>query len=334
MSASPTATHAVGETAEPRSWGGFARLLVATAAGLFVALVGVLLLVDPYDTGRTGVIGSRGLGEQYPFTANASRARDPRFDAAIFGNSHVQELRPERLDALTGLSFVTLMMPATWPRDQLEVLRWFVANRRTPPGAVVLGLDHFWCFATALNSGRFPTWLYAESFPAYLGGLVRYRSFEASAARLRYWRSGKGGYRPDGFWDYGPIYDKLGLGEQEASRRKLATRKPNTVNLGGSFPAIDLLRQALAGLPPEAAVVLVRPPVYRTAMPEPGPEEQTEQACRSAMRTTAASRPRTTLLDYYGQYVDDPDAFYDHDHYRDAVAVRIERDIAAALKGL
>jgi hypothetical protein len=316
-------------------WRSFSALLLAAAAGLFVALVAALAVIDPYDTGRPGILRARGVHEQYPLTANASRARDPRFDAAVIGNSHVQMLRPDRLDALTGLRFVSLIMPATYPPEQLDVLRWFQMNRAHPARAVAIGMDRFWCLHETAPNARFPAWLYAEDFPSYLAGLVRYRSLEAAAARIRLLRTGKGGARPDGYWDYGPDYAQRGLAAEEPSRRKLATRPEDPFNPTGEFPPLDRLRVALSGLPPETAVLLVRPPVYRTALPEPGSvREQAARSCRAKMEEVAASRPRTALVDLVGRYADDPADYYDHAHYRESLARRVEQDVAAAFARL
>lgn len=316
------------------AWRGFSALYLAVAAALFLGLAAALLVIDPYDTGRPGLVKARGVQEQYPFTANASRARDPRFDAAIIGNSHIQMLRPDRLDALTGLRFVSLMMPATYPPDQLDVLRWFESNRATPARAVVIGVDRFWCLRAIAPNARFPAWLYATEFPRYVAGLLRYRSFEASAARLKYLRTGRGGARPDGYWDYGPVYAQLGLADAEASGRKLATRPDDPWNPTGEFPSLDRLQAALATLPRQTAVVLVRTPVYRTALPEPGSDRgRAFESCRARMEAVASSRPGTVLVDLLrpGPYADDPADYYDHGHYRESLAIRIERDVAAAL---
>ncbi len=321
----------------PRAWAGFSTFLLGTAIALFALLVGLLLAVDPYATGRTGLFRTRALHDQLPFTAHASRVRDQRFDAAIFGNSHVQQLRPERLDRLTALTFVSLAMPATFPPDQLDVIRWFMANRAIPPRAIVIGMDAFWCLPEPAHARIFPVWLYAADFSTYLAGLVRFRSFEVGAARLRHLASGQGGIRPDGYWDYGPIQDGVGLGDREASHRRLAGRTEFPVNASGRFPALDRLEEAFSGLPRETAVLLLRPPVYRTALPEPGSAgAATAGACRDRMAAAAASRPRTAFLDLFGPgpRADDPDDYYDHDHYRDPMAVRIERDVAAALARL
>ena len=337
MSPASTATGADDAVAGPAAWTGFGATLIATALGLFAALAAALIVVDPYDTGRPGLIRAHGVPDQYPFTANASRARDPRFDAAIIGNSHVQALRPDRLSALTGMSFVTLMMPATWPLDQLRLLRWMIQARRTPPGALVIGTGDYWCRPTPVRSPNFPNWLYDPSFVGYAAGLVRYRSLEAAAARLSFLATGRGGARPDGYWDYAPYYLRLGLGDPGVLRARLAAAKPYEANPAGRFPGLDLLPAALRALPASTDVVLVVPPVHPTALPEPGsPAASDQRACRAALGKVAAGRPRTRVLDLQrpAGFAGEPEDFYDESHYRDAVAARVEQEIASLLAAM
>ena len=318
------------------AWRHFVRDLAVAAATLFVAGILFLLAVDPYDSGRTALVHRQGLHDQYPYTANASRARDPRFDAAILGNSHIQPLRPERLDAQTGVSFVSLIMPAIYTQDILDVLRWYLVAHPSPPRALVIGLDHFWCMPTMTNNElRFPRWLYAPSFLRYLEGLVRWRSFEAAQARIAYLVTGKKGIRPDGYWYYGPIYAQQGLDRPERSYPKLAEDKPFPENPARAFPALDRLGEELASVPASTPIVLVRTPVYRTALPKPGTEgDRTSNACAARMEAVASARPRTVFLDLVkpGPDADDRDNFYDHDHYRDRLSVEIERTVAEALR--
>src|SRR5260370_23146651 len=71
-------------------------------------LLAVMLAVDPYDSGRFGLLGIEGVADSTEVTANASRARDPQFDSAVFGNSTRQRLIPAELSQATGLHFVHL----------------------------------------------------------------------------------------------------------------------------------------------------------------------------------------------------------------------------------
>jgi hypothetical protein len=315
------------------AWAGFMAVLLGAAAALYLAGLGFILAVDPYDTGRTGLLGRHGVPEQLPHSANASRARDPRFDAAIFGNSHVQALRPERLDLLTGLHVVTLMMPGSYPADQLDTLRWYLAVKPRPR-AIVIGADEFWCFETTERSTVFPVWLYAPGFAEYLAGLASYKSLRESLKRLAFLRKGRGGARPDGYWDYAEIYSRFGA-RDENLRVLLEKPKPYRVNASGSFPSLDALAALVTRIPAQTALVLLRPPAFRTAIPEPGtPEGRTAAACLDRLERIAASRPRTRLLDLFRRSPanDDPANFYDWLHYRERYAMEIERQIAEALR--
>lgn len=314
-------------------WVAFTTLSVCLAAMLYLAGLGFLLAVDPYDTGRTSLLGKSGLPEQLPHSANASRARDPRFDSALFGNSHVQALRPERIDALTGLRLVTLMMPGSYPADQLDTLRWYL-QVQPHPRAIVIGADEFWCFEGTERSSVFPVWLYASDFATYLGGLAGYRNLREAWKRLAFLRSGRGGIRPDGYWDYAPMYGRPGARE-EALRAGLEKPKAYRVNASDTYPGLDRLAALVPRIPPETAVVLLWPPVYRTALPAPGtPAARTAAACLARLEAIAASRPRTRLLDLFGDgpIANEPANFYDWLHYRDVLAVEIERRLSALLR--
>jgi hypothetical protein len=74
-------------------------------------------VLDPYDTGRSALVERPGVRPQGPRTAGASRGRDLAFNAAVFGNSRIQLLSPERLNGITGLSLVQLSVPGTGPNS-------------------------------------------------------------------------------------------------------------------------------------------------------------------------------------------------------------------------
>lgn len=330
-------TTGTGQTGGTLVWRAFAQALLGGAAGIFLALVALLVLIDPYDTGRLTPLPRSGVRDQAGVTAHASRIRDPAFDAAILGNSHVQALRPDRLSRLTGLSFVSLVMPGSRPREQIALLERYLAAAEGRPKAVVMGIDAWWCTADPdlPTSGRFPFWLYDPRGPAYVAGLVRYRSLEDAAAHLRFRVAPENPARPDGFDDYEPVYVSLGAGDREAVRRKLQTRislyEPNP---SAPFPSIDRLGGVLdapgATRPP---VVLLQPPVYPTALPEPGSAEAgVRQACRMAV-ARLGERPGVRVLDWQERSeAADPDQYFNHDHYRDSLAQQVERSLADVLR--
>src|SRR4051812_25067474 len=88
-----------------RRWG---RLFCITFAGSGRLLYALLLLVDPYDTGRFPSLPIVGTGDHTLRTAAASHGRDPRFNATVIGNSTGELLDPFRLRRETGLRFTQL----------------------------------------------------------------------------------------------------------------------------------------------------------------------------------------------------------------------------------
>jgi hypothetical protein len=321
---------------EPALWRRFALTFAAAAASLSVALFGLAVVLDPFDTGRYAFLRTRGVPEQGPRTAHASRARDPQFDAAVVGNSHIQLVSPHRLTQATGISFVSLTVPATGPLEHFVLLDYFLRHRARPARAVVLGIDGYWCTSDPdfKNWKPFPFWLYDARPLAYLGGLIRLETLERLPQRIQYAlglpRPRRA--RPDGYWDY--EQDPRWSADLVATR--LADSRPSSLmNSSGRFPALERLARVLAALPAELQVVLVRPPVYITSLPEPGtPLAESEAACLAALQQVAAARARTALIDWRDSRPENRRAenYLDHTHYRATLAQALEGEIAQAVR--
>jgi len=348
MSSSISSSEVSGPEAHEAGWRGFLAGGLLAAGGLFLLLLGVVAALDPFDTGRFALVRAAGVPLQGPRTANASRGRDPAFDAAIIGNSHVQLLRPSRLDGATGLSFVSLVAEGTGPREQLAMLRWFLRHQARPPGAVVLGLDAAWC---AGDPGLplahpFPFWLYEEGAWAYLAGLVRADVLERVPARLAQLLGRAALYPRDGYRDYEADPRMLGrvAGVQVGAGMVEGQRDAGDTLSGteqGAFadpmPALGLLDATLRTLPADTALMLLRPPVQMLALPRSGTRAaKADEACRDALARLAASRPRTALLDWRTDRPESREAanWLDPTHYRAGVARAIEVDIAARLSAI
>jgi hypothetical protein len=328
MSSSISSSDAI----DPR-WRGFVVVFVAASALLLAGTLGFLAALDPYDTGHLALVQRAGVAEQGPRTADASRGRDPRFDSAIFGNSHAQLLRPETLKDETGLNFVSLIVPGTYPKEQFVLIDWFMRHH-TNPAAIIIGLDSNWCVDSLNNDKPFPFWLYDQSSLAYLSGLLRFSALEHVPGRLALLLGKTTPARPDGYRNYGEDYRGYpGL----LDKQLVGGRPEGSINPRNLFPAADRLQKVLAGLSPSTRVVLAWPPVHIGAQPLPGSQaEATLSACHAAYAALAAERAETIVVDWA---VDRPETrmdenFYDTSHYRDALAEVFQKEIAAALDAM
>jgi hypothetical protein len=319
-------------------WGGFVRTFLAAAMLLTAGLLALAFLVDPYDSGRSPLKLKIGVSPQGPRTAAASRGRDPAFAGAIFGNSHIQLVSPEQLAQQTGIPFVSLIAPATGPRESLVLLDWFLRQRKEQAKALVIGIDVRWCTsdpALAIEK-PFPFWLFETSTTRYLAGLLRFDVIEETLRRLRYLTAKTPERaRPDGYWDYEEGYEVQGFHIDPIRRAKLLESLDTSGgNATGSFPAAIALRQLLDRAAPDVPVVLVRPPNFVSALPAPGsPGARADVACRDAYVRFAAERPRTALVDWRVDRPEnrEPDNYFDHTHYRRTIAVPLAADIAATI---
>lgn len=333
---------AEGQDAAPATrtrWVGFARAFVVTVAACLIGTLTLAWLIDPYDTGHTPLSLREGVRPQGPRTAAASRGRDPAFQAAIFGNSHVQLLSPQRLWEATGLPFVSLIAPGSGPKEGLVLIDWFLRHRREPAQALVIGIDDMWCTADpAMPHARpFPFWLYSRDRAEYLVGLLRFDMLEEISRRILYLLTGKGERaRRDGYWDY--ERDELARADRDPGKRA-ALEIPGAFgsgNASGPYPAVGAL-ETLVSSTPGTALILLRPPLYHRALPVEGSTGATaDAACRDAFAALAARRPRTALIDWRRDRPElhDPNQFFDQSHYRQPIARLIEADIAAALSRL
>ena len=195
LDAVATSTASSGQARDARAasagdfvWRRFAILFVDVFAAVVGIAYGFIILVDPYDSGRFASFGLRspydastnqvadltgsippsvaafGDTDTSQRTSNVALGRSPRFNAAIFGNSHGQLLSPQRLSRATGLSFVQLTVPGSNVREQLAMMHWFITHH-PDVGAMVLALDERWCVTDPALPLRtpFPFWLYSDN---------------------------------------------------------------------------------------------------------------------------------------------------------------------------
>jgi hypothetical protein len=330
MNSSISSSEATAEGAAT-AWGRWLVYFLGTLALGCALVLAFVLVVDPYDSGRVGLLGIKGVRDESPRTATASRARDPAFDAAVIGNSTGQLLKPAELSQLTGARFVQLTIPGTGPREQLAVLRFFVRNHPRI-GALVIVTNDTWCQrdpALPLTN-PFPFWLYGDSTLSYVGRLFSRRALDHSLRRVGLAAGLGQPSAPDGYWDYearsgGEFHPVI------ASQDELAA-PPDGVS---SFPAVVLLETAIKALSADVPVVIVVPPGFYTTVPRPGSAAAiVEAACHSALRRLVAGRPRSNFIDYHvdNAVTREPANFLDIGHYRAGIARRMERGIADSIR--
>ncbi|WP_201834707.1 hypothetical protein [Microvirga zambiensis] len=330
-------------------WKRFAITLVAAAAIVLTLVLTIIYLIEPYDTGRSPFFSQAGVRALAPAMANASRGRNPAFDAAIVGNSRIQLISPERLKQATGLDFVQMSVPGSGPKEQLALIDWYLSHRREPAKVLLVSIDETWCTSdpALASEGPFPFWLYAESPLDYARGLLRWEALEEVPPRLSHLLGTSAERaRPDGYWDYDAEYTRRGDKMAAAHRRELEA-KPyanarrydrDPVAETRPFPAADRLGLVAASLPQDAALILVVPPLYKNALPPEGTEQAFRlQACKAAIAFAAQkAHARTALVDWRTDRPETRNAawFFDRVHYRQPIAKAMEADIAETIARL
>ena len=299
--------------------------------GLGGLLFGVLLLVDPYDTGRFPSFGITGIGDRSMRTADASRGRNPRFNAAVIGNSTAQRLDPYRLSQESGFRFTQLSIPKLGPEEQLALMRWVISHHPNY-GALVIVADPVWCSPDPNRplDNPFPFWLYGDDLD-YLANVLSSKAIDRAAWRVAIALGLREPVDPVGFTDY------LRDGDRPFSDPP-APVLPEALGEGPWLPGlpwVERLHEFLATVPQSVRVLVVVPPVYYTVLPRPGSKQAAViGTCKAALRRTVADRPRGAFLDFRVDLVGahDPTDFVDLVHYREKLAHQVEDEIIAQLR--
>jgi len=292
----------------------------------------LMVLVDPYDSGRLGLLGIRGTDDAFPSTAKVSQARDPQFDSAIFGNSTGQLIRPDALSKATGKQFVQLVIPGSPPAGQLAVLEFFLRHH-THAGSLVVVIDDPWCARSSAPAPDdvFPYWLYGYSTLRYMRHLLNWKAVELAGRRIKIGLGWGTRNREDGFDDYERALP-AGKHQPDETPRSQSSQYHGPVN--HLFPYKDSLWSVIDRLAPDVGLVLVVPPNFHTILPVPGAREARErEACNAAFRALIDGRPGSNLIDYRidNDLTRDPKNFVDLIHYRSEIARQIEAGIIASL---
>lgn len=314
-------------------WGRSITACMGTLIGAAVLVLALMVIVDPYDSGKLGLLGIDGVDNRLTQITAASRARDPNFNAAILGNSTAQMIEPAELSRATDLHFVQLYTTGSAPREQLAVLDFFLRNHKQI-GALVIAADPGWCVhARPKEEGApFPYWLYDRSVVTYAVRLISWQAIEQAFQRLSIGLGWRPRMNPDGFVSYEDIwppgqFKQLGWPRDPAPAASTETR--------GTFPEIAALVEIVRKLPADVPIVIIVPPTFAATVPKPGTDVALERgACDTALKTVIEGRPRSNFISYRvdNELTRNRDNFADFIHYRPKLARRIEQGIIASLR--
>jgi hypothetical protein len=315
-------------------WRRFAVTFMAAFFGGLSLIYAALVLIDPYDTGRFATFMRPGVVDGNQRTASASRGRDPRFNAAVIGNSRGQLLDPQLLSQATGLDFVQLTTPGSGPNENITVMRYFMRHH-SRIAALVLSADERWCGhdPSLPVIFPFPFWLYRGDLE-YLEHLLSTRAVTAARNRIALAMGLRPPTDPRGYSDYETgrvwtFHPGIAGAATEFESANADALSPNTY-----FPALAELDAVLAAMPSDTGFVIVMPPVYRAVLAHPGTQLAADLlACKAELARRLADRERSGFLDFLfdGPISRDPENFMDPQHYRMNIARMIEARIAAVL---
>jgi len=316
---------------------GWGRSLIAclgALTGAALLVLGLMVLVDPYDSGKLGLLGINGVDNRLTQITAASRARNPDFNAAILGNSTAQMIEPAELSRATNLRFVQLYMTGAVPRQQLAVLDFFLRHHKNV-GALVIAADPSWCaHAREKQEGGipFPDWLYDRSVVTYAVRLISWQAIEQAFQRISIGLGRRPRMNPDGFVSYEDIWPPGQFREVGWPTDPVPVA---SADMRAAFPEIAALAGLVEKLPADVPVVVIVPPTFATTVPKPGTDTAVERgACDAALKKVVAGRPRSNFISYRvdNELTRDPANFADYIHYRPPLARKIEQGIAASLR--
>jgi hypothetical protein len=315
------------------AWGRCLKACLGTLALGATLVFACMIAVDPYDSGKFGLLGIAGVTDGNPRLANASRARDPQFDSAVIGDSTAMLLNPAELSRKTGTNVVKLTGYGLSPREQLVMLDFFMRNHQRF-GALVVVTNMPWCTHDPLptQEGSFPFWLYDDNTLEYASHLLSWRALEHAVQRSLIGLGFQQRDNPDGYTDYEEIWPPGQFREMDVPREMVPAAAGKD---GDFFPAIARLDDVVKKLPADVPLVLVMPPTFYTLVPQPGSLAAAQnEACVRALKRVVAGRPHSNVIDFRVDtpLTRDPANFADAIHYRAKIARKMEDGIAASIR--
>lgn len=315
-------------TGSEAAWRRTAVSCLAAFAGALVCFLLMVIVIDPYDSGRFPTFMPSGSADERPPTINVSRGRDPRFNAVLLGSSRAVLADPRRISALTGYRFVQLASEGALVPEQMTFLHWFARNHASVD-AIVVATDMIWCDLNPELPGErdFPYGLYADNNFEYLRTTLSGATFDFAKERMLYALGRMPGVDHARFVD---IETKYGWRWPDWVPNWYAPKGAAVTTL----PALTRFDADLKELPTQPPIVLWMPPYFHDALPSAdSPDGLRLAECKAALRRWADARPHTRFLDLA---VDTPEAadrrnFLEPIHVSNRFMRVIEVQIAAAV---
>jgi hypothetical protein len=334
----------------PFSWRRFVRRLFAVAAVTSVTLYCFIVILDPFDTlvlsppfDRSPIASN----QRYAFPALARKAA---FDSVILGTSTSRSLDPAELDPLFDAHFVNLAMNSATAYEQWRLGTLFA--RHHPRAKVALiGLDIVWCRAAdtleKYTERAFPEWMYDDDpWNDYLEHFNLY-ALEQAGIELavllgleprRYGRDGYTPFLPDER-DYDLVRARTHL-YPGGVPLPLPVDPPIALSAAErdalNFPALPMLRELLAVLPPAAHKLLYFAPYHVSAQPPPGSRGAALwAACKDRVAALAANVANARVVDFMiaSPITTNDENYWDRLHYRVGIARWLAASLRAAADG-
>jgi hypothetical protein len=331
------------------SWRASNRTFLATFIGILAAVYLFVLLIDPYGVVPFSVPFDRPI-MSFQRQMYAQILRTGRYDSVVVGTSTAMALDPVALDRALGGHFASLALPSETAWEQIQVIDYF---RRTvaAPKAVLIGIDHEWCYrnvsalareGAALREREFPSWAYDDNPWNNVLYLLNTRTLDVATRTVGALlgkvpeRARKDGFGYEAVVSAEASYDPARAHEmiwhREAYRELASGGRLEGRETDGdamNFTALPWLDASLASLPGTVRKFLLMAPVHAHLLPAPGSYGEAREAECKRRVTAIARRRGATFVDWriVSPLTTDDSHFWDLLHYRLPIAYSLIDDL-------
>ena len=324
------------------------RFLLSFSIVALVAICGpylFVLAVDPLGVSPLRVVSP----EHYVRTNRRfivpQIIRGGRYDSFLVGTSTINPIDPAWAERAFGGRFANVAIHGGTPYELSRVVRLIAAQGATTK-RVILGFDIGWCSPGPLSryhpEATFPDWLYDDDRLQHLAHLLNWKTVQLSERKVKVAMGrARPAFPPNGFKNELPPETRYDLAKARATIHAAGT--VTTIAAAGKtaagpadtgdWPALELLRQALAALPADVAVIGAMMPSHVAVQPVNGSPAATRlEDCKQ--RISGIVGPRGgPLVDFMlpSPWTRDDASYWDGVHFRTSVAAVFMARLVEAL---